>query len=91
MRKNSNIKSLHSFHSNNLKVVSKEEQPKNLCSNNVGMGCSSLDVTSNKEKSTDELIDELATIFVESILWELEHGKHEKSSAILPSINKGTS
>lgn len=82
---------LHKLKTNKKIVVSREEQPTNLCSNNVGMGCSSLDITSNEEKSIEELIDELADIFVESILLELEHGKHEKGSDILPCINQRTS
>lgn len=91
MKKEHTINMLHKSNSNKIEVVSKEEQHIDLCSNNVGMCCSSLDITTN-EKSTDELLDELAGIFVESILWELEHGEQpEKGSNLLQGINERAS
>lgn len=91
MKKYSRIKTLDKSYTNNRTVVSKEEQHTDLSSNNVGMCCSSLDITSNHEKSIEELVDELADIFVESILWELEHGAEEEGSPLLPSIDQRTS
>lgn len=83
---------LHKLNTNKIKVVSNEEQPTNLCSNNVGMGCSSLEVTNeNKEKSRQELLEELADIFILSLKYELENERNKTGSHLLPSINKRTS
>ena len=91
MENNYKIGLLDKFDTDKNMVVSKEEQHTNLSSNNVGLCCSSLDIT-DKEGATDVLLDELAGIFVESILWELDYGKQpEKGSHLLQGINKGAS
>ncbi len=72
------------------KVVSEEEQQIRLSSHNVDMCCSSLEITNN-EHSRDDMLNELADIFVESILWELNHGKQDESgSDLLSGIHKRT-
>ena len=46
----------------------------------------------NNEQSRDYLLNELADIFVDSILWELNYGKqYESGGDILPGIYKRTS
>jgi len=68
------MKKLHeSKNTIEINVEPNEGIGKLSCSNESGIPIPSLDLT-NKEKSTDELLDGLADIFVESILWELEHG-----------------
>lgn len=78
-------------HINLNKVVSKEEQQMRLSSNNVDMCCSSLDIDNN-EQSKDYVLNELADIFVDSILWEINNGKQiDSSSDLLQGIYKRTS
>jgi hypothetical protein len=50
-----------------------------------------MDIDNNNEPSRDYLLNELADIFVDSILWELHHGKQDESgSDILSGIYKRT-
>lgn len=78
----------HSKNTDNT-VDFKGEQRGCLSSNNISERCSPLNIDSNN-KSKDELLDELADIFVDSILWEIKNGKQEGSD-LLPGLDKGTS
>lgn len=81
----------HKDKSNKITVVSNEEHPTNLCCNNVGLGCSSLDITTNHiEKTKQQLLEELSDIFILSLAYELEYERNQTSSNILPSIHKRT-
>jgi hypothetical protein len=47
--------------------------------------------TDNNEQSRDYLLNELADILVDSILWEINNGKqYEPGGDILPGIYKRT-
>ena len=71
-------------------VEFEEEQRRRLSSNNVSVRCSSSDLI-NSDKSRDELPNELADIFVDSILWELNHGnEYQPGSDLLSGIYKRT-
>lgn len=51
---------------------------------------SKMNINTNNQ-SRDEILNELADIFVESILWELHHGnQYEPGSNLLPGIYKRT-
>ena len=63
-----------SINTTDINVEPKDGGSELSCCYESGTLPPSLDLT-NKEKSTDELLDELADIFVESIIWELEYGK----------------
>lgn len=90
MNRNSKIEMLDKPNINLNKVVSKEEQQMRLSSNSVDMCCSSLDIDNNKQ-SRDYLLNELADIFVDSILCEIYNGKqYESGSDLLPGVHKRT-
>ena len=74
MNKNSKMEVLDKRNINSYGVVSKKEQQMRLSSNSVDMCCSFLDIDNN-EPSRDYLLNELADIFVDSILWEINNGK----------------
>ena len=82
----------HKVKPNKIAVVSREEQHTNLCCNNVGLCCSSLDVTNEQqEKSKQELLEELADIFILGLKLELENEREKEGGAVLPSVNERTS
>ena len=85
------MKKLHKRYKITDDIVEFEEgHRRRLCSNNVSVRCPSSDFIISKSK--DELLNELADLFVDSILWEVEHGdQFEKGSDLLPSFNKRTS
>lgn len=83
------MKSQHRCKPSKIKVVSKEEQHTDLCCNNVGLCCSSLEVINEgKEKNKQQLLEELADIFILSLRYELENEGAEIGSDLLPGINE---
>ena len=67
-------------------------QPLSLSYYCSGMNENSKIDTDTNNQLRDEMLNELADIFVESILWELHHGnQYEPGSDLLPGIYKRTS
>jgi hypothetical protein len=85
------MKKLDKRNSNTDDIVEFEgEQRRRLSSNSVSDRCSPLDLITN-DKTKDDLLNELADIFIDSILWELEHGnEYQESGDLLPGLDKGT-
>ncbi len=82
----------HKCKPNKIKVVSREEQHTDLCCNNVGLCCSSLDITKEQQDDTRQaLLEKLADIFILGLKYELENERKEESSSLLPCFNKRTS
>jgi hypothetical protein len=89
MNENSKIKLPGRQDINLNKVVSKEEQQMRLSGHNVDMCCSSLDIDNNEQ--SEDVLNELADIFVESILWEINNGtQNDSGSDLLPGVHKRT-
>lgn len=70
-------------------VEPKEGERTLLPSDESGQRSPSLDI--DNKPSKEQLLNELADIFVESILWEINHGNEsEKGSDLLPGVNQRT-
>lgn len=58
---------LHKSNQQPHTVSSSEEQLSDLCSNNAGLGCSSLEDTQPISSEAEALLQELLAVFIESL------------------------
>lgn len=85
MKKSAKLKLLHEMSQSDMTFEAKEEKSDILCSNKVNHDFSSL-VYEDYGKTTQQLIYELARLFVDSLYIELEHERNntnKKSCSLL--------
>lgn len=82
---------LHESEQQQNTVISIEEQPSDLCSNNAGLGCSSVDVTTQISVAEQALLQELAEVFMISVELGFNYEGSEERCNLLQGINERTS